>query len=606
MPFLENLRSFLSMPEVQNSICDAGPLSQELMIDVIDGTFLRDSDFLEKYHNSLLIAAYGDDFEIVNPIGSHTRHHKLSIFYYVLLNIPPEFRSKLSVIQLIAVAKSVDIKKYGASSLLSDFMAGLNSLQKGVSLSIAGRDVLHHGLLVIFMGDTPAAQAAGGFKEGVGGARKPCRTCDIEAGSLSKCFFPDDCQERSEVEHRDRCEALESLSREARLHWSKEYGINGKGLLYSVPEFQITKCIVHDPMHVILEGIDRLEVRLLLIHLTQEKKYFSLDDLGLAIRNFQYSPSQAADKPQVIESKDLQPGSTLRQSAASMKNLVLLLPFMIGNFVPKHDLHWVNFIRLLQINILCFSPFASERTYGSLVHLIAVHHQSFVQLYPDQSFTPKLHYLVHFPKQLQRFGPLRHHSCMRMEGKHGLFKACKWRNFKAIAKSVAEFHQRWMCLQQIQASGCRSETYLYCGDEVQSGMTIDAEDFEHINILRDRCSDLMNDAVTKILLTMQVRIKSIVYKPSQVLVTSWDQCSLPTLVMIKEIVVVEHAKYFVCAKLEIADFASHYNSFEVKETGSFQVLNPTEDLVYTWPQVYHESDGLKYVMLQNVDDAWCF
>ena len=116
VPFLENLRSFLSMPEVQNSICDAGPLSQELMIDVIDGTFLRDSDFLEKYHNSLLIAAYGDDFEIVNPIGSHTRHHKLSIFYYVLLNIPPEFRSKLSVIQLIAVAKSVDIKKYGASS----------------------------------------------------------------------------------------------------------------------------------------------------------------------------------------------------------------------------------------------------------------------------------------------------------------------------------------------------------------------------------------------------------------------------------------------------------------------------------------------------------
>ena len=92
----------------------------------------------------------------------------------------------------------------------------------------------------------------------------------------------------------------------------------------------------------------------------------------------------------------------------------------------------MNFIRLQQINVLCFSPVASERTYTSLVQLIADHHRCFVKLYPDQPVTPKLHYLVHLPRQLQMFVPLRHHSYMRMEGKHGLFKTRKWSNFKAL------------------------------------------------------------------------------------------------------------------------------------------------------------------------------
>lgn len=534
VPFLENLQSLLSMPEIQECLNDTPPVSDQLMTDIMDGAFVRNSDFLDKHPSALLFGAYSDDFELVNPIGSHTRKHKLCVFYYILLNIPPEFRSKLSVIQLIAVAKSTDVKRYGTDILLKDFLTGLKSLHKGVNLSVGAKDQLHHGLLVFYMGDTPAAQAAGGFKEGVGGAHKPCRTCDIEANSLKDCCFPSECPDRDELEHRDRCETLESLSRDSKLHWSKEYGINGKSFLYSVPMFQLTKCILHDPMHVILEGVDRLEVRLLLTHLTQTKKYFSLADLGSIIDNFNYSSSQANDKPQKIQAKDLQAGSTLRQSAASMKNLVLLLPFMIGHLIAEDDLNWGNFLRLQQINSLCFSPVASERTYNSLMQLIGEHHKSFKQLYPDQSFTPKLHYMVHFPKQLYLFGPLRHHSCMRMEAKHGLFKARKWRNFKAIAKSVSEYHQRWLCLQQIQASGFKSETYLYCGDEVKVGTSIAIGTFEHFEILKAKCAELIDDG-DDILLTSQVKIRGIIYK---------------------------------------------------------------------WPQIYSEIAGLKYVMLQNVDDTW--
>ena len=108
-PFLDNLQPLLSMPEVQACLSNDPLGSDVLMTDVVDGCYLRNNAFFKEHPKALLFAAYNDEFELVNPIGSHTRRHKLSIFYYVLLNIPPEFRSKLSVIQLIAVVKSTYI-----------------------------------------------------------------------------------------------------------------------------------------------------------------------------------------------------------------------------------------------------------------------------------------------------------------------------------------------------------------------------------------------------------------------------------------------------------------------------------------------------------------
>ena len=171
VPFLPNLQALLSMPEVGESLKNSIAASERLMTDVIDGSFLRNSTFLDKHPDALLLAAYSDDFELINPIGSHTRHHKLCVFYYILLNIPPEFRSKLSAIQLIGVAKSADIKKHGTEILLKDFLTGLRSLYNGITLSICGTEMLFHGLLAFYMGDTPAAQAAGGFKHGVARAK---------------------------------------------------------------------------------------------------------------------------------------------------------------------------------------------------------------------------------------------------------------------------------------------------------------------------------------------------------------------------------------------------------------------------------------------------
>jgi len=51
--------------------------------------------------------------------------------------------------------------------------------------------------------------------------------------------------------------------------------------------------------------------------------------------------------------------------------------------------------------------------------LTAVHNAEFCKLHADESFRPKLHYLIHYPDQMLNFGPLRNHWCMRFESKNG-------------------------------------------------------------------------------------------------------------------------------------------------------------------------------------------
>ena len=58
-------------------------------------------------------------------------------FYYILGNIRPIFHSNLRAIQLLAVAKTHDIRTYGSKSLLQPFVEQMNLLARASS-SVGG------------------------------------------------------------------------------------------------------------------------------------------------------------------------------------------------------------------------------------------------------------------------------------------------------------------------------------------------------------------------------------------------------------------------------------------------------------------------------------
>jgi len=105
-----------------------------------------------------------DDHEICNPLGSHTKVHKITVWYWLLLNIRPVYRSRLPVIQLLAIAKSSHIRKFGMQRILADFCDSLRELAAGVAFPGLG---IKKGACVVVVADTSAANQYGGFKEGV-------------------------------------------------------------------------------------------------------------------------------------------------------------------------------------------------------------------------------------------------------------------------------------------------------------------------------------------------------------------------------------------------------------------------------------------------------
>lgn len=599
VPFKHQLKALLDMPEICN-LLQYPTVATDLMTDVHHGTYAEQNDFMLQHDGCLRLCLYTDDFEIVNPIGSHRKKHKCTAFYWTLLNIPPQYRSKLSYIQLAGIAKTVDLKTFGYDKFLADFVGCMNELSTGLTLNINGTNTVLHGLLLFVLADTLAAQQLGGFKEGVGKAHRPCRTCDVERDQLSTSFVSSGFPSRDEQEHQDRVQVLSEVSKEAQQYWSMKYGVNGPSVLRKIPHFNVTKCILHDPMHVLLEGVVRRELAALLTT-CMESNFFKLDTLNQRITNFEYDRDELRDKPQLIERQHIK-NQSFAQTAKSMLVLITNLPFMVGDLVPQNNPNWQNFLRLLQITLLTLSPIASDITIHSLRHLVAAYNTNYVALYPSQNITPKHHYMIHLPDQLALFGPLRNHWCMRFEAKNGFFKLKRWFNFRNITKSLTWYHQEWMCYQMLGDNGMRSENYLYDGPTIAEGYTVALHSIacweELVNAIYD---GVMESAPTSVLMSPSVSMFGHKYTTGCVLLLSFDD--LPDLCIVDKVLVLDHIPIFVCHELRISYFDSHLNAFCVVHTNTPRIVQST-NMRYSWTQVIRYLEGKLFVMLRNCEDNW--
>jgi hypothetical protein len=96
--------------------------NQHLLIcfsDVFDGPYVKNHPMYIKHNGQILcIQVYMDEVEVANPLGSKKGKHKVCVFYWVLLNIPPIFRSSLKSIQLLGIVSCDLIKERGVEIFL--------------------------------------------------------------------------------------------------------------------------------------------------------------------------------------------------------------------------------------------------------------------------------------------------------------------------------------------------------------------------------------------------------------------------------------------------------------------------------------------------------
>jgi hypothetical protein len=396
------------------------------------------------------------------------------MYYWCLLNLPATVRFNLCNIKLLALAKSEYLNNENISILLSNFIKGVNQLNlSGLDLMINNKLNKVNGSVLIGIGDTLALQELGGFVVGVGKAIKFCRTCEISHDE--RHIDPSNIYvERDINRHLLQLEIIKDSP-----ELMKEYGVKFPSPLLELHNFDICKCLLHDPMHVLIEGVCLKELQNLLKYATEELG-INLDDINARLTSFKYSPIDSHNKPNIIKKEHLTKGS-FAQSAGQMQTLMLMLPFILGDLFNDSDKNWLNFINLHQILNLVFCFFYNDLTIRQLDEKIVQYLKNFKQLYADVNFTPKMHYLTHFPTQLENFGLLRNHTCFRFEAKNGLMGELNYHNFINIAYSCATKHQFWIASKELELKKKNTLTYTDDICEINSKSTVEAS---HRNTLK--------------------------------------------------------------------------------------------------------------------------
>ena len=135
----------------------------------------------------------------------------------------------------------------------------------------------------------PASNFIGGFKEGVGAANLPCRSCMIKRNDLESVHLEFHCTLRDQLSHEIQVAELENANESKakaaqRDAISSGYGINSICIFTNLRYFVSTKCFMHDLMHISNEGVLNRGIAFLLKYLILHPTIIL--DIGLSRNRF--------------------------------------------------------------------------------------------------------------------------------------------------------------------------------------------------------------------------------------------------------------------------------------------------------------------------------
>jgi len=279
----------------------------------------------------------------------------------------------------------------------------------------------------------------------------------------------------------------------------------------------------------------------------------------------------------------------LGQTASQMHLLALMLPFILGKYTDLQsgtDPYWNCYLSLLEIMAICFSSIVSTESVVYLRGIIATYLDTYKQLYQAR-ITPKMHYLVHLPSTILKFGPLIRCWCMRFEAKHSFFKdlARKMKNFKNLPYSLAFRHQSKQFADNIAIDDQFDSHPLMpdVKDDITFGATKQIKDEQSIRYIRNSLKtfyglDIVeNDAFFNI---NSVNIHGTLYKPgtNTYLITKFD--NTPNFGRLMKIWGVHgHGVFFLLHMMDTLGFNEDLNAYQIDEPDLPQgneVLSPRD------------------------------
>ncbi|CAN7945872.1 unnamed protein product, partial [Ixodes hexagonus] len=265
-----------------------------------------------------------------------------------------------------------------------------------------------HVVVVAFVGDNLSMHRLAGLQCSFSKGRIS-RYCLARHDQLRELHATEDCVERTSEVHKSHLEAfaLDPVSN------GPLYGITNVSPLQGLTNFDVIEQLPPDAMHDIFEGGVGYVLRHVLSGLVQDR-VLRKQDLG-RITAFEYGFHGKKSAPVAVRETFLSGKASLRGTASQRWCLFRLLPQLYADCIPEGNAHWRVYLAYRQVVDIILA----ERIPRDCVPYLHVKVQEFLELYttqyPNASVTPKLHYLLHYPKYILKYGPPRRFWGMRFE-----------------------------------------------------------------------------------------------------------------------------------------------------------------------------------------------
>lgn len=578
IPVKQTLTSLLQSELWKNAVSQQSCASDtHVLCDIRDGKIIKANEFFTENPGCLQLILYQDAFEIVNPLGSAKKKHKLVAVYFSVANLPVHVRSNTDHMSLALLCHENDLKHFGPDKIFSELIQDLKDVEQN-GMTVSGETV--KAALCCIAGDNLGSHNIGGFTENFSTSKYFCRYCEITRHDFN--HDPNVCGPQRNPENYEA--AVRQLQEE---DIQEVKGIKVNSVFNDLKSFHVCQsglppCLGHD----LFEGVLSYDVALFLKYFIKTKKWFTYTLLNRRIRQFKYKGSDALTKPCCVNSGAYK----LSGQAVQNWNLLRLLPVLIGDKVqnPDDDV-WQLTLQLKDVVDLVCAQMISLPQVAYLDITIQEYLESRKRLFPETRLKPKHHYLRHYPALILKFGPLIRVWTMRFESKHAYFKRCArhLKNFKNICLTFSERHQMFQAYLSAEVgstrmlqvkNGCPFVPNLY-SDEIRNAVA----GFDFLE--SDTC------------VSTDIQYKGTSYKKGDFLVAKNDESmEFGELVVI----LIQHdaAVYFVL-DMYTSDYHNEYHLHSVtKLTPQLLCLNIT-DLVDFYPLKSYIIDGHRVIPLKH-------
>lgn len=577
IPVAETLKSFLQSHLWRDAQSEQfGNPDAEVFTDIYDGQNIKCHQFFNENPESLKLILYQDSFEIVNPLGSAKKTHKVLAVYLSVANLPIHLRSNTDNMFLVLLCLENDLKHFGIDKVFSELLADLKSLETG-GINVDGETV--KGGLYCIAGDNLGSHFIGGFTENFSRSVYFCRYCEVTRGAFEA--DPNALGPPRTTETYDT--AVADL--QADIQGSR--GIKVNSIFNTLESFHVSQpglppCLGHD----VFEGVLSYDLALYLKNFIKKKKWFTYSLLNRHIKQFKYKGSEALTKPCAVNPD----GAKLSGQAVQNWNLLRLLPVLIGDKVQNYeDEVWQLALQLKDIVDLICAQKISLSQIAYLDILIQEYLELRKMVFPEMPLKPKHHYLRHYAALVLKFGPLMRLWTLRFESKHSYFKRCArhLKNFKNICQTLSERHQMF-------------QAYLLAGQECSKLLQVKDSCAFCPTLYSDRIKHAVREfsfSESYTAVTTDIQYKGTAYKKGQFLVYSNDECMEFGEVLL--FLIQNNTSVYALMDIHKGIFLSEYHMYSVTKDSLGLMCVNINDLPDFYPLVSYILDGYQVIPLKH-------